>query len=103
MLSNTLHIPNNICYISDNMIELSIGVFMEEVKKSFDIDAKIVRKMKAFVKQNQGISEKAILHQALLAWFENPVFKVARPRDVSIEEMEEQMKIEKDILLDLAK
>jgi hypothetical protein len=76
---------------------------MEEVKKSFDLDVELAEKMKAFVKENKGISEKAILHQALLAWFENPVFKVAKPRDVSIEEMEAQMNNEKDILLDLAK
>lgn len=76
---------------------------MKEVKKSFDIDITIAQKMKAFVKENQGISEKAILHQALLAWFENPSFKIAKPRKVSIEEMEKQMKTEKDILLDLAK
>jgi len=55
------------------------------------------------IEVNQGINMTTIVNQALKMWLENPVMKVAKPRSVSIEEIEQQMEDEADLLVDLAK
>ncbi len=76
---------------------------MEPVKKSFNLDKKLIEKADEIIQANQGVNMTTIVNQALAMWLENPSIKLARPRDVSIEEIEKLMDEDGDLLLVLAK
>ncbi len=81
----------------------SKGVIMSMIKKSINIDETIAKDIDQIIKDNPEMTFTTITIQALKNWIENPVIKIARPRQVTDSDLKNMIEEDKELLMDLAK
>ena len=76
---------------------------MEQLKKSFNMNADLAQRIDDFIAANPGVSFTLVVNQALMKWFEQPQITLNLQKPMGDDEIDKFMKDNSDLMDDLSK
>lgn len=76
---------------------------MEQVKKSFNINADIAQRIDDFISANPGVSFTLVVNQALMKWLELPQITLNLQKPMGDDQIDKFMKDNSGLMDDLSK